>query len=373
MSPVCVGVLAALCVGGMAAAADVGPRPWVTVRGIYGGMPEELMREGMLTESGVNAVWLGSGAVTHERLALLRKHGVKVFAEFNTLHDASYLQEHPEAAPVGPDGTRCPPPHGWQGVAPTHNGYRRYRMAAFRTLLAEHEIDGVWLDYHHAMASWERADPALPDTGFEPYSLEQFQRATGIRLPQAPVPELARALLTKHRTAWVRWRCGVLTDWVREFREIIDETRPGALLGTFHCPWSETDLDGALRGKLNIDLRAQRRYIDVFSPMPYHVRFGHAGDVAWVSRQVEWLGRHLKIEGKPGERHRIWPIVQLSDWDDPVPLGQVRQALDHGTRRPATGVMIFNWGSARTQPEKIDEMTRFYVEISPQGGPLPPG
>src|SRR3712207_8809773 len=52
------------------------------------------------------------------------------------------------------------------------------------------------------------------------------------------------------------------------------------------------------------------RYLDVFSPMPYHARFGHASDPAWISRQTAWLGRHLGIEGQPGERLRIWPIVQ---------------------------------------------------------------
>ena len=79
--------------------------------------------------------------------------------------------------------------------------------------------------------------------------------------------------------------------------------------------------------------------------MPYHARFGHADDPAWVSRQVAWLGRHLGIEGKPGERLKIWPIVQLSDWGEPVPAAQVAEVIDHGTRPPATGVTVFAWGS----------------------------
>ena len=203
--------------------AEAGGRPWVEVRGVYGGVPDSLMQGRSLAESGINAVWLGSGGITAERVALLHQHGAKVFAEFNTLHDASYLADHPDAAPVGRDGRPCPPPDGWQGVAPTHEGYRRYRMEAFRQLLAGNDIDGVWLDYHHAHASWERAEPLLPDTGFEPYSLDQFQRDTGIRLPEAPVPVLSALLLGQHRETWIQWRCDVLTDWVREFRQIVDE------------------------------------------------------------------------------------------------------------------------------------------------------
>ena len=142
--------------------------------------------------------------------------------------------------------------------------------------------------------------------------------------------------------------------------------RPQALLGTFHCPWSEDDRDGALKAKLAIDLKAQAEYIDVFSIMPYHARFGHADDPEWISRQSRWLGRHLGIAGKPGERHRIWPIVQLSDWGEPVAAKQVRTVLDHGTRLPATGVMVFHWGSLRKQWPKVDAMTDYYRSIKPE-------
>jgi hypothetical protein len=132
---------------------------------------------------------------------------------------------------------------------------------------------------------------------------------------------------------WVRWRCSLFTDWVREFR---DATRPGALLGTFHNPWTDEERDGARIEKLAIDLRAQAAHVDVFSPMPYHARFGHAKDPGWISRQVAWLGRALGIAGRPGERHRIWPIVQLCDWGEPVPLEQIEPVLDHGASpRPA--------------------------------------
>jgi len=98
--------------------------------------------------------------------------------------------------------------------------------------------------------------------------------------------------------------------------------------------------------------------------MPYHVRFGHADDIEWISRQTQWLGDYLGIEGRPGEEQRIWPIVQLSDWGDPVPPEHVRAALEHGTRRPATGVTVFAWGSVAGQPDKLAEMIRHYRGIA---------
>jgi hypothetical protein len=344
----------------------LGRRPAIAVRGIYGGVPTQIFDRGRtLADYGVNAIWIGSGSVSRELIEGLkaRSPGVKVFAEFNTMHEASYLKDHPDARPVGPDGRVAPPPDGWQGVCPTHPGYRRARMEDFRRTLRAAPIDGIWLDYHHAQASWEQARPNLPDTCFCDRCLSRFASETGVRLPDAPTAERARRLLGADRSAWVRWRCGVFTDWVREFRAILNLERPGALLGTFHCPWSESEYGHALREKLAIDLKAQAHYLDVLSIMPYHARFGHPDDPAWISRQTEALGRSLGIKGEPGERLRIWPIVQLSDWGEPVPASQVRDVIDHGTRLPATGVMIFVWGTLYPQWDKVELMGESYRAI----------
>jgi len=354
------------CSGMLPLAAAQEKRPHVQVRGIYGGVPDELLAQHQTLDAcGINAIWMGSGSLTAERVALLREQRTRVYAEFNTLHVAGYLKDHMDAAPVGADGQVSPPPKGWQGICPTHPGYRSFRREDFRRVLRDFELDGIWLDYHHSHASWERDEPDMPDTCFCGRCVGQFARETATDLPDEPLAELAARILSRHADAWFQWRCDVFTDWVREFHAIRDQTRPQALLGTFHCPWTDTDYDGALRKKLAIDLKAQARYIDVFSTMPYHARFGHASDPAWISRQTSWLGKHLGIRGEPGERIRIWPIVQLADWGENVPLAQVASVLDHGTRLPATGVMVFHWGSLRRQNDKAAAMVDFYRAIQP--------
>lgn len=319
------------------------------VRGIYGGAPTA-----PLADYGANAVWIGSSALTHRDIDRLRNESALIFAEFNTMHHAAFLADHPDAAPIGRDGQVCPPPDGWQGVCPTHPGYRRNQMETFAHILATFDLDGIWLDYHHSHASWEQADPKLPDTCFCPRCIARFQAETNTEFPAADDP-------------WTAWRCGIFTDWVREFREIRDVVRPSALLGTFHCPWTDTERDGALTGKLSIDLRAQREHIDVFSPMPYHARFGHGDDVGWIARQVAWLGQYLAIAGQePGPAMArgskcIWPIVQLSDWGEPtIPASQVAPVLAAGARLPATGITVFNWGSLQKHSEKITALSAFY-------------
>jgi hypothetical protein len=343
------------------------PRPWIKIRGIYGGFPTAFFERGESpVDYGVNAVWVGSGGLKQDEIRRCHQLGLKVYAEFNSMHDASYLKDHPDAAPLGPDGQPSPPPFGWQGVSPFHAGYRQNRMQEFRRVLETYEIDGIWLDYHHAHASWERDEPALPDTDFSPAALQQFTQKTGVQLP-ADIPAAARLLLGPLRDGWTQFRCDVFTDWVREYREILNAVRPDALLGTFHCPWSPEDYDGAIRHKLAIDLPAQAPYLDVFSIMPYHARFGHPQNPAWIARQTRSLGTLLNLTGAPGEKQQIWPIVQLADWGPMVSAEQVPQIIDYGTQLPATGVMVFHWSGVSQQWDKVNAMGRAYRAIQPAG------
>ncbi len=180
---VSLGVLTAIVffrIGATAAHDDAATSPRIQIRGIYGGVPTQILDRGRsLADYGVNAVWLGSGSLTRESIGLMKRQGAKVFAEFNTMHNAAFLKDHPDAAPVGPDGMPCPPPDGWQGVCPTHPGYRKSRMEEFRQTLRAFEVDGIWLDYHHAHANWEQAVPSLPDTCFCAAALPSSRASRG--------------------------------------------------------------------------------------------------------------------------------------------------------------------------------------------------
>lgn len=353
--------LAAGLAAGCSAGAATTRRPKVT--GVYGGFLTQVLERGEKpSDYGIDAVWVGSGGLKADQIARHRDLGLKVYAEFNSMHLASFLRQHPDAAPVGRDGRPCPAPSGWQGVSAHHEGYRRDRMQEFRRVLETFDIDGIWLDYHHAHAAWEQAEPELPDTDFCPAALRGFTESTGIRLPSDPA-KAADLLLSEHRDRWTGYRCAVFTDWVREYREVLDRTRPRALLGTFHCPWGEVERDGAIRHKLAIDLHAQAPHLDVFSVMPYHARFGHAGDPAWISRQTAKLGRLLGIAGEPGEKKFIWPIVQVSDWGERVPVEEVGETIRHGLAAPSTGVMTFAWSGIAKEWPKVEAIGRSYRSV----------
>ena len=350
------------CGSGDAPAEPEASFPQVEIRGVYGGIPGAGNADEAkpLSDFGVNAVFLNSRGITGEAVADVHSQGARIFAEFNTLHQAEYLEDNPDASPVGRDGQVCPPAAGWQGICPTHPGYRAERMDEFRQLLKDFELDGVWIDYHQAHANWEMAEPVLPDTCFCERCRELFSSDTGIELPSGSAEDIAGFILDEHGEAWISWRNQVFTDWIRELREILDEERPDALLGYYHCPWTDQEFDGALLDKLAIDLRSQSQYIDVFSPLLYHAYLGRNGDVEWISSHVSWLGEYLGVKGYPGEKIRVWPIVQLADLGGDIPAEEVPAILEAGLQSPASGIMIFSWGRISEQAHKVEEMSRVF-------------
>ena len=241
-------------IGGPLAAQERGPTApgRVEVRGIYGGVPTQILDRGTLAGRLRRQRRLDRlrRPDARARRRCCKRQGAKVFAEFNTMHEAGYLKDHPDAAPVGTDGKPCPPPDGWQGVCPTHPGYREARMEAFRKALQRLR------DRRHLA----RLPPRPRELGagrpeparhllLRPLPGPVRRRRRAWTCPTGRRRSWPRLLLGPHKAAWVEWRCGVFTDWVREFRAIRDEVRPGALLGTFHCPWT--------RGRLR--RRAARR------------------------------------------------------------------------------------------------------------------
>ena len=84
--------LAASCTGRTTAR-----RPVVT--GVYGGFLTQILERGQKpSDFGIDAVWVGSGGLKADQIARHRDLGLKVYAEFNSMHLASFLREHPDVA-----------------------------------------------------------------------------------------------------------------------------------------------------------------------------------------------------------------------------------------------------------------------------------
>jgi hypothetical protein len=330
----------------------------IEIRGIYGSPESFWERNISLDQLHVNAVFLNSKAIHAEMMERARNEGLRVFAEFAVLNGKEYVEKHPESWAVDQDGNKVKPASWFMGVCPTESGFRQYRMTELRDLLKTFDLDGVWMDYLHWHAQFEEPEPILPETCFCGNCIRTFKASAGIDVPKATTAEQAAWILNHHDKIWRDWRCSVISGWVRDFKMVLSQERPDALLGIYHCPWNDTEFDGARRRILGLDYNALREIVDVFSPMVYHGRMGR--EALWVRENLEWFCQRLEI--KADKYPKVWPIVQAHDDPNPISAGEFEQVLRYGAGGKATGVMMFTANSVAHNNEKTIIMKRVYGE-----------
>lgn len=329
----------------------------IEVRGIYGS-PEPFWKNNLrLDELGVNAVFVHAGSINENMLTRARAEGARVFAEFATLNGKNYVDKHREAWAIDHQGKPVQPATWFMGVCPTEPGFRQHRMNELRELLKTFNLDGVWLDYLHWHAQFEDPEPLLPETCFCDHCLSGFQKASGLVVPDGPTVKKAEWILTRCDTTWRSWRCSVIAGWVRDFKTILIQEKPGALLGVYHCPWDDDAFNGARRRQLGLDYDMLRDLVDVFSPMVYHGRMGKSPD--WVKENIEWFCSRLKI--REGQSPKVWPIIQ--SYNDPhvVSEQEFETVLRYGVAAQASGVMMFTSYSVAGDEKKTATMKKVYT------------
>ena len=104
------------------------------------------------------------------------------------------------------------------GTCPTDPGFRAFRMDELRTLLSEHEVDEVWMDYLHWHAQFEDPYPMLCKTCFNESCLDSFQFASDIQV---------RGDTTAEKAEWIL------------LHAIVKEIRPAALVGNYQAAWQD--------------------------------------------------------------------------------------------------------------------------------------
>jgi hypothetical protein len=331
----------------------------IDIRGIYGN-PKPLWEKGYsLTEININAVFVHGGSIDSALMERAKKEGIKVYAEFATLNGKNYVEEHPEAWAINEKGERVEAASWFMGVCPTEPGFREYRFSQLRKLLNDYDIKGIWMDYVHWHAQFEEPEPILPETCFCNECLSAFSEDKSIKVPEGSTAEKAQWILQNKNKEWRDWRCYVIYDWSVQIRNIVNEQKPGTLLGLYHCPWDDEEFDGARRRILGLDYDLLRDVFDVFSPMVYHARMGRKPD--WVEENIRWFCERLEI--KNGESPKVWPIVQAYNNPYKVSANEFDTVLKGGLVEKSSGVMMFTTNAVAEDEGKIAVVKKVYGSI----------
>jgi peroxiredoxin len=322
-------------------------------RGVFGS-PQPLWDRGVtLRDVGIDAVFVGHGALSDALITRCHQEGARVYAEFGVFQGKKVAEARPELWPIGADGKRLAPEEWYLGLCPNQPAYRKEKLAELGDLARKFAVDGVWLDFIRFPCHWEVREPRLQQACFCDASLDQFARAAHLTLPAGTTAERAGWILREHGDSWTRWKCSRIAAFVRDARRALKAARPQALLGIFAVPWTAEERGGAIRSIIGQDFRRLARDVDVFSPMTYH---------RMVGRPVSWTaGVAAGMRAATGKR--VWPILQAVDAPpgEDLPAAELSATLRQALARDG-GAVLFTLAAVLERPEKQAAMTQAFLE-----------
>lgn len=261
----------------------------------------------------------------------IHDHGMKIYAEFGCFRGKEWWEEVPESRPIQADDSPLEPVEWYYGVNPSVPTVREQLLERLATLLQAHELDGLWLDFIRWPCRWESPAPRLPQTSFDAATVARFTAENDIdENAFRDWQNDPAGALHDYAQQWTQWRIDQVTTWVAEARAIVNDVRPSAQLGLFAIPWQQSDFGGAIHTIIGQDFAALAPYIDIFSPMTYHLMCGQP--VPWIANIASEVA---ELTGKP-----VWPVIQSVD--HPTTLSNTAYTTALETASSTTdGVIVF--------------------------------
>ena len=232
--------------------------------------------------------------------------GIKAYAEISCFSGKKAWETFPGSRPITASGEPFDTEGGYGGVCVNHEGYVADLLSRIEHLLDEARWDGLWLDFIRWPGRWEEKEPKLTEVCFCDTCLARFAEDRGVHYPKELSGTAAKAawILAERRSQWIEWKCDCVTDVVARIRVImqrkLDPDEPDAILGIFGVPMRQADFDGAIHRTFGQDWAKLGPYVDVFSPMVYHI---------YCHRPLEWISQ-VVAEVSQRSGRTVWPIVQ---------------------------------------------------------------
>lgn len=260
----------------------------------------------------------------------LHAQEMKIYAEFACFQGKQWWDKIPASRPTLADGTLLDPIDWYHGVNPSEPTVRDQLLAKLGTLVEDHELDGVWLDFIRWPCRWEMSTPRLLRTSFDEATLLRF--AADCNLNDDSVKTWREDASVNHDYAkqWYTWRINQITSWVVEASAMIHAIRPAITLGLFAIPWRQADFAGAIETVIGQDFVALAPYIDIFSPMTYHHLCRQP--TSWIADVTKEIAQ---LTAKP-----VYPVIQSVDQPTALTTADYRAALTTA-HAAADGAIIF--------------------------------
>jgi hypothetical protein len=303
-----------------------------------------------LRDFGVNAIMTESDSYEHFAVDAVHQAGLRFYAGVACFSDHAsdfrWLEEHPESWPILETGEPRPQMEWYVGIPPSDRRRQAHVAAEIARIARTYAIDGLFLDFMRWPLHWEiELRPCRPrplDSSFDVETLMRFEKATG-SLPPGLDTASARAIWIRENrsSAWVDFKCKIVTDFVGMTRKTLKDAKPDAELGIYVVP----NLNGLAEPLTGQRIRDLAPLVDWVAPMLYH---------NILLQPPSWIGTALTDVAQTAGGKTL-AVVQAdsnrdtapaADWGPPMSDSDWRITLAEVASRSDVGGLIVFPGTA---------------------------
>lgn len=287
----------------------------------------------LLKDWNVNAIF--GGYENADFVEQLHQVGIKVFVEISFFVGEKWWQEFSTSRPVMDEGKLLEKEDWYAGVNPTNPDVFQAVLNKIEKIINTNGVDGIWLDFFRWPCHWESPDPNLYQTSFDDRTIDLFLKQKQIILPDHFQNSVERNqwILRNKLELWTEFKCDKIVELAEKVNKFVKSKKSDILIGLFHVPWMNDDFDGAMRKIVGQDLARLSPYIDIFSPMVYHVMCG---------RSPQWIGEIVKYTYHKTSKP-VLPIIQSMDVPREISPNEFVESLNSGiSATGSAGIIVFN-------------------------------
>ena len=228
------------------------------------------------------------------------------------------------------------------GMNPADSQLQDDVLAAVHSVARDLPIDGLFLDFVRWPLHWEiELRPGRPrplDSSFDTATLAHFEATCGA-LPGdlSSTRQKAAWLRDNRRSAWIDFKCQIITDFVARARDTLKSARPEAELGVYVVP----DVDCQTEGLTGQRIRDLAPIVDRIAPMLYH---------NILLQPPAWVGPALARVAAAAPSKTL-PVLQAdsnrdpndaADWGPAMSIDNFKAALDEVVAQAdVAGLIVF--------------------------------
>jgi hypothetical protein len=282
----------------------------------------------------------------------LEKNGIGLWLNLPVFYNQEYLERHPEDYAVTSKGNRAI--HDWcHFVCPSREAYLENFVRDLRVLLARLEPEIVSLDFIRHFVFWEGVDlksnpDAIEDGCYCDACLDAFEKFSGEKVQRN---QPAKQIRSSMKRAWGDWKCNRIAGTADMLFEEIRSGAKHARRSIKTVPWSESDLDGAIRSSAGQDVPRLARNVDMVAPMAFTQALGQTP--AWKRQLLEHV---REISGKP-----VLSYLQTDKLIRPeeITIAQFEAELKESLGKEWAGMVVFEFGQLTANPAKAGILTKY--------------